>query len=89
MAALLVRSFCMQWHLGFKTKNHTATYRGFDSWMGYYHWVRSLALAMICSTAHDRNIAWEQLASLLCLLSGYQSGCMQRPSLSLKTVEDA
>ena len=45
--------------------------------------------AMIYSTAHDRNIAWEQLASLLCLLSGYQSGCMQRPSLSLKTVEDA
>ena len=28
----------LQWHLGFKTKNHTATYRGFESWMGYYHW---------------------------------------------------
>jgi arylsulfatase A-like enzyme len=27
-----------KWHLGFKTPNHTATYRGFDTWMGYYHW---------------------------------------------------
>ena len=24
--------------LGFKTENHTATYRGFQTWMGYYHW---------------------------------------------------
>jgi arylsulfatase A-like enzyme len=27
-----------KWHLGFKTKSYTATYRGFSEWFGYYHW---------------------------------------------------
>ena len=28
---------CAQ-HLGFKTKAYTPTYRGFEEWVGYYHW---------------------------------------------------
>ena len=27
-----------KWHVGFRTKRHTPTMRGFDSWLGYYHW---------------------------------------------------
>ena len=27
-----------KWHVGFKTEAHTPTMRGFDSWLGYYHW---------------------------------------------------
>jgi arylsulfatase B/arylsulfatase I/J len=27
-----------KWHVGFPTRAHTATFRGFESWIGYYHW---------------------------------------------------
>ena len=27
-----------KWHAGFRTKEHTPTYRGFDTFLGYYHW---------------------------------------------------
>jgi len=27
-----------KWHAGFRTANHTPTYRGFDSFLGYWHW---------------------------------------------------
>lgn len=27
-----------KWHVGFATREHTPTYRGFSTWIGYYHW---------------------------------------------------
>merc|ERR1712166_330627 len=27
-----------KWHCGFASKEHTPTYRGFDSFLGYWHW---------------------------------------------------